>query len=106
MIFRRGSIGTVRSGTIRRGTVASNSRELAKRSAVDPQDEPSAEWGWHGSFPKGKVAGGVVTIILLIAFMFGPYQSRTQDLWLIGLALLVAALIVHQVVAARHSWRR
>jgi hypothetical protein len=106
MIFRRGSIGTVRSGTIRRGTVASNSRELAKRSAVDPQDEPSAEWGWHGSFPKGKVAGGVVTIILLIAFMFGPYQSRTQDLWLIGLALIVAGLIVHQVVAARHSWRR
>jgi len=86
--------------------VASNSRELAKRSAVDPQDEPSAEWGWHGSFPKGKTIGGVVSIILLLVFAIGPYQSRTQDLWLIGTALLLAFLIVRQVVVRRNSWRR
>ncbi|MCO1654400.1 DUF2631 domain-containing protein [Pseudonocardia humida] len=86
--------------------MARNSRELAKRSAVDPQDEPSAEWGWHGSFPKGKVAGGVVSIIFLLLFAIGPYQSRTQDLWLIGIALLLAGLIVHHVVSRRHAWRR
>ena len=86
--------------------MASNSRELAQRPAVDPQDEPSAEWGWHGSFPKGRIAGGVVSIILLVVFMFGPYQSHTQDLWLIGIAVLIAGLIVRQVVARRHSWRR
>ncbi len=29
------------------------SSELEKRPAgVDPQDEPSAEWGWYGTFPK------------------------------------------------------
>jgi hypothetical protein len=86
--------------------VASNSRELAKRSAVDPQDEPSAEWGWHGSFPKGKIAGGVVSIIFLVLFSLGPYQSRTQDLWIIGLVLLLAGLIALQVVRRRNSWRR
>jgi hypothetical protein len=37
-----------------------------------------AEWGWHGGFPKGTVIGGVVTIILLIAFIPGPYQSRRR----------------------------
>jgi hypothetical protein len=86
--------------------VARNSRELAKRPTVDPQDEPSAEWGWHGSFPKGKVAGGVVSIIFLIIFTFGPYQSRTQDLWLYGTALLILGLIVWQVARSRNSWRR
>ena len=86
--------------------MASNSRELAKRSAVDPQDEPSAEWGWHGSFPRGTVVSGVVSIILLVLFVIGPYQSRTQDLWLIGIALLLAGLIVRQVVARRRAWRR
>ena len=40
-------------------------------------DEPSAQWGWHGGFPKGTIIGGVVTIILLIAFIPGPYQSHT-----------------------------
>jgi hypothetical protein len=91
---------------IRRTGVARNSRELASRTAVDPQDEPSAEWGWHGSFPRAKIAAGVVTIIILVVLGFGPYQSRTQDLWLYGTALLVLALIVRQVAARRHSWRR
>ena len=86
--------------------MARNSRELAKRSAVDPQDEPSAEWGWHGSFPKGKIAGGVVSIIFLVLFSIGPYQSRTQDLWLIGVAVLLAGLIALQVARRRNAWRR
>jgi hypothetical protein len=86
--------------------VARNSRELARRPAVDPQDEPSAEWGWHGSFPRAKIAGGVVSIIFLVIFSFGPYQSRTQDLWLYGFALLLLLLIVGRALARRHSWRR
>jgi hypothetical protein len=86
--------------------VARNSRELAKRPTVDPEDEPSAEWGWHGSFPKGKIIAGVVAIFFLIVFNFGPYQSRTQDLWLIGIALIIVAGIVWQVVRSRNSWRR
>ncbi|WP_308257560.1 DUF2631 domain-containing protein [Pseudonocardia lacus] len=86
--------------------MARNSKELAKRSAVDPRDEPSAEWGWHGSFPRGKVAGGVVSIIFLLLFSLGPYQSRTQDLWLYGTALVLVGLIALQVVSRRNSWRR
>ena len=86
--------------------MARNSRELARRPAVDPQDEPSAEWGWHGSFPRAKTVAGAVTIVILIVLSFGPYQSRTQDLWLYGTALLILALMVRQVAARRHAWRR
>lgn len=86
--------------------MARKSRELAERPAVDPQDEPSAEWGWHGSFPRAKIVAGVVSIIILVVLGFGPYQSRTQDLWLYGTALVILALIVHQVAVRRHSWRR
>ena len=80
--------------------VARNSRELAQRPAVDPHDEPSAEWGWHGGFPRGKIIAGVVTILLLIAFILGPYQSRTQDIWLVGIALVLAFVISAHVIAA------
>jgi len=86
--------------------VAKNSRELEKRPAVDPRDEPSAEWGWHGSFPRAKIIAGVICIVLLVAFAFGPYQTQTQLLWLIGSALLLAFVIWRQVVARRNSWRR
>jgi Protein of unknown function (DUF2631) len=90
--------------------VASNSREVARSAerstAVSPDDEPSAEWGWHGGFPKGTIIGGVVTIILLIAFIPGPYQSHTQDIWLVLIALGIVAGIVGHVIRRRNSWRR
>ena len=86
--------------------MASNSRELAKRSAVDPQDEPSAEWGWHGSFPRGTVVGGVVSIILLVLFVIGPYQSRLQDFWIVGIALGLLVLIVRGTMKRRNDWRK
>ncbi|MFC4945415.1 DUF2631 domain-containing protein [Pseudonocardia sp. GCM10023141] len=85
--------------------MARNSKELAKAPAVDPEDEPSAEWGWHGEFPKGRVVAGVISIFILLVFMIGNYQSRTQDLWLIGFAVVIAIGIIIQVVRKRNSWR-
>jgi hypothetical protein len=86
--------------------VASNSREVAKSSPISPDDESSTEWGWHGGFPKGTIIGGVITIILCIAFIPGPYQSHTQDIWLIAIAVGIAAAIVGHVIRRRNSWRR
>jgi hypothetical protein len=87
--------------------VASNSREVAKSAEVSPDDIPGAEqWGWHGGFPKGTIIGGVVTILLLIAFIPGPYQSHTQDIWLIIIALVIVAGIVGHAIHQRNSWRR
>ncbi len=35
------------------GGVIVAGKAIEKRPGeVDPRDEPSAEWGWHGSFPK------------------------------------------------------
>jgi len=87
--------------------VASNSREVARSSEVGPDDIPGADqWGWHGGFPKGTVIGGVITIILCIAFIPGPYQSRTQDIWLIVIAIGIALGIVGHVIRRRNAWRK
>lgn len=87
--------------------MASNSREVAKSSEVDPDDVPGADqWGWHGGFPKGTVIGGVITIILCLAFIPGPYQSRTQDIWLVLIAIGIALGIVGHVIRRRNSWRK
>jgi multisubunit Na+/H+ antiporter MnhB subunit len=80
---------------------------VAKSSEVSPDDGPGAEqWGWHGGFPKGTIIGGVVTIILLIAFIPGPYQSHTQDIWLVVIALIIVGGIIGHVIRRRNSWRR
>ncbi len=87
--------------------MASNSREVAKPSEAFSDGIPgAAEWGWHGGFPHGTVVGGVITIILCLAFIPGPYQSQTHVLWLVGVALVVFGGIVGHVIRRRNSWRR
>ena len=86
--------------------MARNSKELAQRSDVDPEDEPSAEWGWHGTFPRTSVFAGIASIAVLLVFMIGEYQSRTQDLWILGTVALIVIGVIAQIVHRRNSWRR
>lgn len=76
------------------------------RPRVDPRDEPSAEWGWHGSFPRATPIAGVVTAIILLLLMIGPYQTRLQDFWIVGVVLLLIGLIAHGTLKRRKAWRR
>ena len=86
--------------------MARNTRELAQRPAVDPQDEPSAEWGWHGGFPKGMVIAGWVSVFILLAMNIGNHTGRVENLWLIGIALVMAVGLVLHSARKRTAWRR
>jgi hypothetical protein len=86
--------------------VASTSRRTARRTGVDPHDEPSAEWGWHGGFPTGLKISGVVVGLLLLVLLLGPYQTRLQDFWMIPMGLGMIALVVYGAVKKRNDWRR
>jgi uncharacterized protein DUF2631 len=88
--------------------VARNSRELAQRPAVSPQDEPSAEWGWHGGFPRGMVVAGWAVVVMLILFNFtnNNATNNTANVWLVGLAVVMAVGLVLHSARKRNSWRR
>jgi lysylphosphatidylglycerol synthetase-like protein (DUF2156 family) len=86
--------------------VARTSRRTARRGGVDPNDEPGLRWGWHGSFPNGMRIAGVVVAIILLVLLFGPYQSRLQDFWMIPIAVGILALILRGTVKRRHAWRK
>jgi len=86
--------------------VARTSRRTARRGGVDPHDEPSAEWGWHGSFPNGLRIAGVVVAIIILVLTIGPYQSRLQDFWMVSIALGMIVLIIRGTVKRRNDWRK
>ncbi|GEL17800.1 DUF2631 domain-containing protein [Pseudonocardia asaccharolytica] len=86
--------------------MASNSRELAKRPQVDPMDEPSAEWGWHGGFPKGTVIAGIISAILLPLMLIGHSVSYTEILWMVIPALVIVFGLINSALRKRHAWRR
>jgi hypothetical protein len=36
----------------------------------DPEQAPSAKWGWHGAFPRDIRIAGVISIIIMLGLMF------------------------------------
>ena len=83
--------------------------QLQKRSKnlVDPHEEPSAEWGWHGRFPRGREIGGWISVIGLFAMAFiGNHVAETERLWLIGFGALLVVVLIGERVRQRTSWRR
>ncbi|WP_414940793.1 DUF2631 domain-containing protein [Amycolatopsis sp. cmx-11-51] len=73
---------------------------------VDPRDEPSAEWGWHGSFPKATRIAGWLSAIILLVMLYGNHHGWTEDLWLIGLSLTLVFGLVLDMRKQRTAWRK
>lgn len=86
--------------------MAGSQLEKRPKNAVDPHEEPSADWGWHGSFPRGARIGGWFTAVAMFLLLIGNHTGKTEDLWLIGTGLLLVGLLVADRVRQRTSWRR
>jgi hypothetical protein len=88
--------------------VARGSRQLEKRPAVDPRDEPSAEWGWHGGFPLGGQIAGWFVVAFLLAMLYGNHETLAEDLTLIAFATIVAIGLLLDIRRRRRraTWRR
>ncbi|GLZ41460.1 DUF2631 domain-containing protein [Actinokineospora sp. NBRC 105648] len=85
--------------------------ELEKRKptaagTVSPAEEPSVEWGWHGSFPKGTLIAGVFVGLAMFAMIIGNHTGLTADIWLIGIGAGLLAGIGWKIHKNRTSWRR
>ncbi|MFC4000695.1 DUF2631 domain-containing protein [Prauserella oleivorans] len=83
-------------------------KAVEKRSAteVDTRDEPSAEWGWHGGFPKATRFAGWFTVFALLIMLIGNHENNTENVWLVGLAIAVAIGLVFDMRRRRTAWRR
>ncbi len=86
--------------------MARNSRQLAKRDEVDPHEEPSVDWGWHGHFPRLSKVAAIVTAIILLLILTTAHYTNTEVVWLVGIAIGLVAWIVMGTVTRRNSWRR
>lgn len=85
--------------------MASKTREVAIRSGVDPQEEPSVDWGWHQKFTKGLPIAAAVSGVLLLLMLIGHAVSWTEFLYMAvpGAVCLVGA--VAYPMYKRRSWR-
>ncbi len=73
---------------------------------VDPQEEPSADWGWHGNFYKLSRGAGFLSAVALILMTIGNHQHNTENIWLIGIAAGLILLLALDVRKRRTAWRK
>ncbi|WP_410869868.1 DUF2631 domain-containing protein [Nocardia sp. A7] len=70
------------------------STERAVATSVDPAEVPSAAWGWSGESRKTFLIAGWVVVVALLGMTIGNHQGHVEDLFLIGLAGLMALIMI------------
>ena len=94
--------------------MASTELEKKPSQAVDPAEEPSAEWGWHGGFPKGTQIMGWFAVIAILAMLYGNHQGifsggaslKTEDGFLIATAAILVIGLLFDLRRKKTAWRR
>jgi Protein of unknown function (DUF2631) len=82
------------------------STEVERRTNVDVEDVPSAEWGW--SFENHKLIhiGGLLSAAFLLLMLRGNHVGRVEDFFLIGFAALIVIAVARDWWLRRRGWIR
>lgn len=78
---------------------------IARSELVELDGEPSADWGWHGHFPRATRISGWVVIVFLLAMITVDRLGHISEIYLIALAVLSALVLVGDATQRRRSWR-
>lgn len=80
--------------------------EVERYNDVDIVDVPSAEWGWSKITRRTWYALGIFIIVFLLGMLHGNHVGRVEDIWLIGIAALVAFFMIRDWVLHRRGFLR
>ncbi len=102
------------AGVAQEGKVASTELEKKPSQAIDPAEEPSVEWGWHGGFPKGTQIAGWFSVFACLVMLIGNHQGilsggdqfKVEDIYLILVAVVLAIGLLIDLRRRRTPWRR
>jgi len=81
-------------------------KEISPAFKVDPRDEPSADWGWHGTFPRATRIAGWLVALSMFAMLIGNHRGNVENLWLIFTGLMVIGGLIWDQVRRRTAWRK
>lgn len=76
------------------------------RSKVDPADEPSVGWGWHGDAPAVFQAAGWFFTVLVFAYLIGNHEGNVENLWILGIGAALVFLLIRYNIDTRKERKR
>ncbi len=74
--------------------------EVERYNDVDTADVPSAKWGWSKINHRSWYGLGIFIILFLLGMLHGNHIGHVEDFFLIGMAAVVAIVIL------RDMWMR
>ena len=100
-------------GTARMSAVSDTQRvnqpgreEAVVRSDAHPvEHERPEEWGWHGQTGKLGRAGAWFAVLFLLSMLVGNHEGRMEDLWLVGIALVMVVILIWDIRRRKNAWR-
>ena len=78
--------------------------EVERRTDVDVEDVPSAEWGWSKENYRLIHIGGLLAAGFLLLMLRGNHVGHVEDLFLIGFAALILIAVGRDWLMRRRGW--
>ncbi|WP_459611543.1 DUF2631 domain-containing protein [Corynebacterium urogenitale] len=69
--------------------VASHAKKAEVHANVSTDDVPSAAWGWSALSRRAVAIAGIGGGLFLLGMLFGNHKGNVENIWLIGLAVIV-----------------
>jgi hypothetical protein len=69
------------------------------------EHERPEDWGWHGETGKLGRAGAWIGVLAVLAFLFGNHEGKVEDIWIIGIAVVMVLILVADRFRRKNSWR-
>jgi hypothetical protein len=80
--------------------------EAVVRAGEHPiQHERPEEWGWHGEMGKWGRRLTIIPIAVILAYLVGNHEGRMEDIWLLGIALVMIIILVADARRRKNAWR-
>lgn len=71
---------------------------------LEPHERPE-DWGWHQEFKVVPRVLGWLAVISLLLMLVGNHTGRVENLWVLGTAALIVAVLIRDQVHRRNAWR-
>jgi hypothetical protein len=67
--------------------------------------ERPEEWGWHGEMGTWGRRLAWIPILVILAYLSGNHEGRIEDLWLLGIAVVMIIMLVVDARRRKNAWR-
>jgi hypothetical protein len=80
--------------------------EAVVRADAHPvEHERPEDWGWHGETGKWGRIGGWIATLAVLAYLVGNHEGRVENLWVLGIALLMVIILLWDARRRKNAWR-